>query len=153
MTVIFAPEKFDPIMIEGRALLERHRVEVAHFQDLMTLNVDDDIYRLLEAKDKLLIIGARDDGKLVGYISIFINTHPHYKHLLFANEDVMFVVPEHRDSSTGILLLKHAEKAMRGRGCHFFTVRTKVDHDHSLIFKRLGFTPIDHVFIKRLDGK
>lgn len=153
MSVIFAPEKFDSIMIEGRPLLERHRVEVAVFPDLMTLNVDDNLYRSLEAKNQLIIIGARDDGKLVGYISIFISNHPHYKHLLHAAEDVMFVVPEHRDSATGLLLLKHAVKAMRERGCHIMTLRTKVEHDHGLIFKRIGFSPCDSVWLARLDGK
>jgi len=152
MSVVFAREKYDQIIGEGLPLLERHRLEVAKFPDLMKLEIDADMYRLLEGKDRLYIASARENGELIGYFSIFVNNHHHYKRLLVATEDVIYVRPDHRDPFTGILLLRFGEQAMRTRGCHVIIGRTKVEHDHGRIYQRLGYHPMDTVWIKRLDG-
>ncbi|MDE2098056.1 MAG: GNAT family N-acetyltransferase [Patescibacteria group bacterium] len=150
--IAFKQETYDEIIGDGLPLLKAHAAEVAHYPDLMTLDIDDVLYRAMEAKGRLFIASARDDRKLVGYISIFVAHHPHYRGVLHAAEDVHFVHPDHRDPHTAIGLLRFAEKAMRDRGVHVITLRTKVKHDHGRIFERMGFEAMDTVWIKRLDG-
>lgn len=149
--ITFQKEKYDQIIEEGIPLLERHRDEIAEFPEIMVLDVDHDLYRALEGKEQLFIETVRQDNKLVGYMSVFLHRHPHYKQMVHAAEDVHFVQPENRDAFTGIMLIKHAEKAMRERKAHLMTLRTKWKHNHGRIFERLGYRPLDVVWGKQLD--
>lgn len=151
MTVYFHTEKFDECIGEGRALLEKNCGEIYGTDDGLTFNMDDALYRAIEAKGKLSILTARDDGKLVGYSSMLISNHGHFKHLVAGVDDVHFLDPAYRNGMTGVRLIRQMESTMRERGCHFMTVRTNSQHNHGAIFERLGFRDFERVWFKRLD--
>jgi len=53
-------------------------------------------------------VTARDGDKLVGYFLWFLVSHPHYKHVVVAEEDLHFLPLEYRRGLTGYNLMKAA---------------------------------------------
>jgi GNAT superfamily N-acetyltransferase len=150
--VIFAVERFDDVYDEARELLDMHWSEVAPYKDMLTLNPNVEAYKKAEAQGLIVIITARMDFELIGYIVMIIHPHMHYQHVLTATDDIHFLHPDHRKGTTGWRLLRAAENEMRARGVRLMTLRTKVEHDHGKIFEHLGFHAQDVVYTKRLDG-
>ena len=147
----FALEKLAPFLPEAISLLRLHYDEVAPYKILFVLNLDVEAYAKMEAMGILHILTARIDGKLVGYISLIVKEHIHYRDTLMATDDVHFVHPDYRKGSLGIKLIRVAEQKMKEMGVKVMALRTKVKSNHGLIFERLGFEPMDVVYLKRLD--
>lgn len=147
----YGKEKLAECYAEGVELLHLHWQEIAPYQDLLTLNPDMDIYRTAEEKGTLHIITARDNGKLVGYIILMVHRHLHYKHVLIATDDIHFLHPDYRQGGAGVRLFMSAEKEMRKLGVKILVMRTKANHDHGVLFERLGYSALDRTFSKRLD--
>jgi GNAT superfamily N-acetyltransferase len=61
---------------------------------------------------KIVLITAKDDGILVGYIVFCVNTHIRYKSTLYASEDLYYVVPSHRRQGIAKRLFEVAEKTL-----------------------------------------
>jgi GNAT superfamily N-acetyltransferase len=142
----FAVEPFRPTFEEARPLLELHWQEIAKNKALMILNPDVEKYeRIAEA---LLLVAARCGGKLVGYFLWILVTHPHYKHVSVAEEDLHFLLPEYRRGLAGYLMVKAACEAAIARGAQLLIMREKVGHEHPAMMKRLGFAPTDIVYTR-----
>lgn len=121
-------------------LLERHWREVALYQKEVALAPDLDRYRYLEKIGKLVVLAARDEGRLVGYSVFLLNNHLHYKTCLVASNDVIFLEKEHRSSSSvGIRLVKESERVLVGLRVNRLTWHIKPGNDWSAILKRLGY--------------
>jgi GNAT superfamily N-acetyltransferase len=142
--VVFAVEKLADVYNEARPLLPLHWQEIARNKGLLTLNPDLDAYT--NGAEKLLLITARFDRRLIGYFLWVTAPHPHYKHVLTAQEDLHFLLPEYRRGLTGYNLLKAARDAAVAKGAKLLAVREKVGHEHPALWKRLGFAPTDIVY-------
>jgi hypothetical protein len=88
--VHFAVEHFADVWPEAEPLTRGHWEEIAKDKGLLTLNPDLDKYRSLDAGGHLLVLTARADGELIGYFVWIVIAHPHYKHVLVAEEDLHF---------------------------------------------------------------
>jgi GNAT superfamily N-acetyltransferase len=144
--VEFAVEPFRETFDEARPLLELHWDEIAKNKKLMTLNPDVKKYEgIVEA---LLLVTARAGGRLIGYFLWILVTHPHYKHVSVAEEDLHYLLPEYRRGLTGYLFMKAACNAALARGAQLLTMREKIGHEHPAIMKRLGFSPTDMVYTR-----
>lgn len=135
---------------EAQPLFVRHREEIAKVKDLMVLDVDKKFYLKVTEDKYYRVVAARDMGRMVGYFAWLIYRHPHYA-LLCAQEDVHYLLPEHRMGLNGYLLMREAKEMLRPLGVRYFTMREKVGHEHPAIMKRLGLTPEDVVYSGRLD--
>ncbi len=149
--VEFAVEKFSDTVVEASELLRLHYAEIAPYQDLFKLNPDIATYMKLQATGILYIVTARSAGKLVGYVSLIVKEHVHYKDVLMATDDIHFLHPDWRKGGTGLRMLKFAEQKMREMGVKVMALRTKVASNHGVLFERLGYEPMDVVYLKRLD--
>ena len=149
--VAFALEKFSDIVVEATELLRLHYDEVAPLKDLFKLNLDVQTYLKLQAAGILHIVTARLNGRLIGYVSLIIKEHIHYKDVLMATDDVHFLHPDFRKGGTGLRMLRFAEQKMREKGVKVMALRTKVASNHGVLFERLGFAATDVVYLKRLD--
>ncbi len=149
---VFSVEKFSAAYPEAKELLVMHWDEIAPYKDVLTINPDLQMYATLEDAGKLCVITARQMGKLIGYIVMMLHAHHHYSHVLAATEDLHFLHPDYRKGSLGLRLLAAAETEMKRRGAQIMMLRTKVSHDHGLLFERLGFAPQDIVYSKRIGG-
>jgi hypothetical protein len=90
----------------------------------------------------------KSDGQLVGYFLWFLIRHPHYAHVSVAEEDLHFLLWEHRRGLAGYKFVKAACQAAFDHGAELLVLREKVGHEHTAIMKRLGFVPTDIVYTR-----
>ena len=152
LPVSFAVEKFSDVYPAALDLLKLHYAEIAPMKDLFRLNPDLITYRKLELMGILYIITARDDGRLVGYVSLIVKEHLHYKDVLMATDDIHFLHPDYRHGRVGIEMLLFAEKQMKTLGVKVMALRAKKASGHDPLYERLlGYEAMDVVYLKRLD--
>ena len=93
-----------------KPLIAKHWELVALNQGSIKLNPDWQQYAKLDAAGILRVFTARESGELVGYCVLVVSRSMHYQDHIFANNDVTFVLPDHRAGATGHQLLKYAEE-------------------------------------------
>lgn len=141
--LVFAPESWPEFWRDSQDALKVHWQEIAKDKDLMRLNVNETYYSEAYATGHLLVVTARDRGRLAGYTLWTLHEHPHYQHVICAQDDVHFLLPEYRRGMNGYLLLKNAMRIAKLRGAHYCYVREKDGHEHPAMIKRLGLTKLD----------
>jgi hypothetical protein len=135
---------------DAKFLFPLHWKELALNHAHIELDCDVEGYSNLEKLGRLLILSARSDGKLVGYITCFLMHHLHYKSSgLMALTDMYFVLPEFRHG-TGVCLFLEWERILRERKVIQAITSCKVHQDHSKLFSKLGWTHSDNTFVKVL---
>lgn len=145
-SVTYQVETVKTIQDEGLALLDRHYDEIAQFKEVQKLDPDWDFYYRVEAQDKLWVLTARSGGCLIGYTVMMLSSDPHYRKLMRATEDIHFLLPEYRKGLTGYRMLAKTKQAMKEKGAHTATFRTKANANHGLLFERLGGVLHDLVY-------
>ena len=134
-------------------ILKEHWEEVAVNKDTIKLNPDFEVYKTLEGVGKLGLFTARVDGKLIGYFVVIADYNPHYKDHLFAANDVIYLVPEHRGSMVGSELMMYAENKLKEVGVDVLVVNTKTHVPFDSVLTRLGYTHIENTYSKFIGGK
>lgn len=82
----------------------------------------------------------RHSGKPVGYANMYVTSDMHNGETI-AQEDVLFVVPEHRNGAWK-LLYKHGMEVLRQRGCKRLSVSALTDLRVAKLWKRMGFKEV-----------
>lgn len=150
MSYSFTVEDWTPALkVELQPLLEEHYEELATDKVRMKLAPRWEIYRAAYDTDTFFPLIARKSGQLVGYHGIFVHPHLHYRDLVVAESDVLWVRPDLRNGPlTGRLLLRSAELA-RQKGAQVFVWRTKpVRELEKVLAKR--FKAQDHTYLQTL---
>jgi hypothetical protein len=153
VSITFQEEPFAQAYGDAAPSLEKHYEEIA--EDKETIGkVDPDlaVYEALEANGRLRVLTARDGGKLVGYYVAILAPSLHYKSILCATEDMYYLDPDYRKGTAGIRLFVEAEKMIRAAKVVLTIAKTKVAHDHGILFQRLGYRPFERVYMKVLEG-
>ena len=148
----FQREAVNGLWQEVVPLLESHWREIAHYPDIK-LNPDIEAYNTLESKGLLRCYTARVNGVLVGYAVYVVRGNPHYLDSLQAVQDVLFVLPEYRQSRIGIRLIKFSDEQLAGEGVQVVMQHVKVAHDFGPLLERLGYEKVEYIFSKRLDRR
>ena len=81
-------------------------------------------------------IAALDNGRPIGFVSVFLSIHQHTSELTATN-DSLFVLSEYRNTSVGGQLIVRAEREARQRGAKLF------------LWQVVDGTPIDSAFAAR----
>lgn len=158
MTVI-TKELFTAILPELLPLFEMHYHETGLYRQLgnrLAPVPDVARYAMAERHGVLLVLTARDNGKLIGYYIGAIHPAPHYADTLSGFTDLPYVRPEYRHRGIGIRLFIEAEKEMRRRGVKLWQASAKNDSgtfrsmDRAL--RHIGFSPTDTIYYKWLGG-
>ena len=147
----FQTEDFAPFYEEAKPLIRMHWEEVAPHKDLCWLNPNLVFYYQAADKGILHIVTARDGKKLVGYVWMMLHPHVHYQHAALAREDIHFLHPDYRKGMNGINLFKATERIMKAKGAKIMVLGCKVEHDHGVLFERMGYSALDVTYSKRLD--
>lgn len=121
----FAVELLDDIFPEMADLFTQHYEEIAGHKDKIKLAPDMFRYTEMEKLGKLLICTIREQGRLIGYSLYFVDTHIHYKHTLFAMNDILFLLPEYRKDGLALKLLAYCEVQMRRLGVDIAGIHMK----------------------------
>ncbi len=152
-------------------MIKLHYKEIARHQDI-PLDPDWDKYRALEEADVLrcytVIAGEHDPNDdthdirvaalnderihpLIGYTFFIIGSNMHYQGSRQAVEDVLYLHPDHRGTSTGIRLIKYSDEQLKEDGCQLEHRHVKSDHNHGVLLERLGYDLVDLIYQRRLD--
>lgn len=111
MTAVLAWEPLSALLDDGLAgLVMAHHAEVGVFKKEMPLDVDWEGYRKQEHLGFLRVLSARVEGRLIGYNAFLVMPgHLHYKTTPHAMSDAIYVMPDHRRSGAGPMLIAKAE--------------------------------------------
>ncbi len=150
--MIFQVERWGTFYPDGKDIFPQHHRELALYPNQIPLSIDEAKYEVLDKADILLILTARDEGKLVGYALWFLMPHPHYSASgPMALQDMYYVLPEYRNG-TGARLLRLSEAEYRKRGCIKAIASCKAHQDHRKLFELMGWELSDYTMVKLLKG-
>lgn len=151
MTLHFDVEPLKAVQPEMLALTPRHWNEIRD-RNTPALDVNWAWFASLEESRNLLIVTARNNGELVGYMLFVVAPLPHYRGHLCAHDDAHYLVPEFRKGWNGVRFIRAAEKALKERGVTrvSFHHKNRSDINRGAVFKRLGYDPIETIWSKRL---
>jgi hypothetical protein len=135
----FASELLCEVVQEVQPLLQMHWEELTRNKEIAKLAPMWEEYAALEQMGRFVVFTARDDGKLVGYNAFFINKHIHYAGMTLAQNDVFFLVPDHRRGTAALRFLRYCEDQLRELGAMKLTYHCKTVNNFAPILHRLGF--------------
>lgn len=124
-------------------LCGQHWKEIAGNQDCIPLDPNWETYATLADAGKVKLLTVRDDGRLVGYMIVFIWGHLHYKSTLHAAEDIYFLLPEYRRGMLGVRMFKTMLVELKRIGV------VKAHFSHKVWFEGGGVGKV----LQRLGGK
>ena len=139
---------YDNFWAEGKELIEAHWNEVGTHRDILTLNPQHEVYRILENQNQLEILTARHEGKMVGYFFLLFTNHPRDVTKILAHDDIIYIKPEFRKEWAGYKFLQFALERAIARGATIAAFTEKADRNGYL--KRLGFSPKETIYTKVL---
>lgn len=131
-------------------LFKPHWEEVAKNKELMVLKGDNETYKKLEAAGCLASLFAYAGNEIVGYSVNIISNHLHYVDLKFAQNDILFVLPEYRNSPLGTRLIRKTEELCRSKGALILNWHAKDKTTLFQILPRMGYDIHETIFSKKL---
>jgi hypothetical protein len=149
----FQVERFGAIARELPPLFERHYREIARDQDQIPLDPDWDRYFQLDLTGWLVVTTARAGKDLVGYIFNLAGGHLHYRSTPHAAIEMFWLDPAYRGGSFALKWFRANETTLKKIGVKKIAVATKNGYKGGrvgLIFKRLGYLPIETTWAKVL---
>lgn len=133
----YAKECLCDVINEVEPLLHLHYEELTLNKDLVKLDPDWDRYAAMEHAGGFHVFTARDDGRLIGYSAFFLISHIHYRGLIVAQNDVLYLHPDMRNGMPGIRLIKHSHEGMKALGAHKIIWHCKHSNNLKQILLRL----------------
>lgn len=151
--ITYQQESIQVIFDEGTELLKVHYKELARNRDRIKLNPDIDRYLAMEEADILVVVTARDGGKLIGYAVFAVTPALHYQDHLYAINDVLFLSHDYRGNNVGLDLLEIAEGILYKRGVSVIFIASKLNTKLSGILPRIGYTHVENNHSKYIGKK
>ncbi len=139
-------DKADALM----PLLQAHRDELATARHLMEVAPHLEAYRALEQNGALLALVAYRGDEIAGYSINFTGPHLHYSGLRYAQNDVLYVKPEHRGGRLGVRLMRETERLARERGARMMMWHAKPGTALEQMLPRMRYGVQDIVYSKEV---
>jgi len=130
----------------NEALGREHYEEIALNKQLMRYAPDIDRFKRLEELGVLCNLGVFNDDELIGYSVNIITPHLHYKDLLCAHNDMIFIAQAHRHGSLGVKLIKATREALKARGVRMILWHAKENTPLAQLLPRMGCKVQDILF-------
>lgn len=152
----FAVEPLSPDLFdETLPLLMAHWEEIAHFKDI-PLKPDQAAYEAIAAAGNLRVYTVRESGpiaRLIGYAVFFLRRNMHYSTSLQAVQDILYLDPSARGKLVGLRFIKYCDEELRKEGVQvaMHHVKVKPGLDFGPMLERIGYEPVDRIFVRRLD--
>lgn len=146
----FQQESLAQAWPDVQRLLEMHYEELTFGKERIKLAPDAGKYEALERDGGLLIYTARDDEKLIAYSAFFLVFHAHYRHNLFAMNDVFYLDPERRDDVwLGYRFLRFIDKQLTAvPEIDAIKWHVKVNREFGPMLSRLGYAAEEVIWSK-----
>jgi len=132
-------------------LLPEHMAEMNYFQRTGA-KFDPDYAAYIRGQDAgyFVLVTAKDEGILVGYIVFAVSTHIRYRSTLVAQEDLYYVVPDYRRQGIAKRLFEEAEKVLQKKGVDYIFATTKTYLDRSGLLEQSGYECFEKKFAKKI---
>jgi predicted GNAT superfamily acetyltransferase len=132
------------------ALFQDHWDEVALNKQVMALKPDMPRYQAMNEQGALVVLGAWDDERLVGYSVNFVMQHLHYADLRICSNDLLFVSQAVRKGRVGLRLIRATEAAAKDAGARLMLWHGKPNTALVEIMPALGYGVQDVIFSKEV---
>ena len=136
----------DEMLANASELFSEHWEEIALNKQVMVLKPDEGKYRAAEANGMLLILGAFEGDRIVGYSVSVVTNHPHYADLITCSNDLLFVTEDKRSGRLGLQLIRKTEEAAKERGARLMLWHAKTGTPLEKMMPRLGYGVQDIIF-------
>lgn len=147
----FAVEKFADVIDQMKPLLDQHWAEIAVYPDI-PLEPNYDFYKQADLVGLLRIYTVRQNGDIIGYSVFCVRPHVHYKNHSWAQNDVIWLHPDHRQQGIAQGLVRFWEDDLRLQGVSVVHVNAKTQHPAlSFLLKSCGYNAVEVGFEKRLN--
>lgn len=145
----FTVEPFHAWRVEAEPLFQAHWREIARHRERVALDPDWARYRRLEDAGTLLAVTARHGWRLVGYETFLVSPHLHYRQIIVAGQDMVYLAPEHRAGGFAYCaLLRFCDAELVKRGVNIVIRRDKAAHALDAVYRR-----VDHSLVERVHEK
>jgi GNAT superfamily N-acetyltransferase len=140
--------------IEGyelvKHLLPAHFDEIARFKEISVIKPDLARYANADKDNRFIGLIAMIGVEIVGYSANFLTHNLHYMDLTICQNDVLYVVPEHRASRVGLSLIRQTIRCAQERGLKLMVWHAKTDTALNQLLPRLGYEVLDVIWAKRI---
>lgn len=146
-------ESIGPFFIEGAdSILHEHYDRTDTKIDIPPVNYNWLHYKAVEDTGMLLCLGAREEGKMLGFAMYYVMKHPHHVDALWAACDGLCVSVDGRGKGVGRKLLEFAEQEFRQMGVTRMIQMGRSWYKGETLYEKMGFTMTEQVFYKDLTG-
>lgn len=129
-----------------------HWLETEKHRHGLALDPDYDAMLADERAGRLIQFTARKDGAIAAHLRLYLRQSRHSQ-TLFAEEDTLYVVPEHRGGFLVMHLMRFAEQAVRAVGAQEVRANSKLVNRADVLMKRMGYAPVAIQFVKVFGGQ
>lgn len=136
-----------PVLEELHELHRQHWQETERHRHGLPLRPNYHYMLQRDLEGTLLQFVVRKDGQIVGHLRMYVGMSLH-SGTKFAEEDTLFVAPEHRTAMLGLKLLRYAEKCLLSIGVREIRADSKLINKADVLMRRLGYTPVATKFVK-----
>jgi hypothetical protein len=147
----FALEAWPDVVGEMKLLFPGHWLEIGVDRGAIPMDMDFEMYEKYHEIGYLKITTVRADGKLVGYCMSLVCTHLHYRTTTFSLGDLYYIDPKYRDGAAGLRMFIEHEKNVRPFGVKKMTTITKLHHNRSAMFEKLGWKAQEITYTKVIE--
>ena len=141
----------DELIAEHMTLIQDHYQEIARKDLYPKLDPDWEFYKMAQNNGVFKVFTLRlvETNRLVGYWWFFIRNNPHYKYIVSAADDIIFVEKQYRGKDVKVFMEKCIE-FLKAIGVETVVIHCKVAFDLEPLYTSLGFEPFEKNFIRRL---
>lgn len=143
------PERCAAVLPELAKLHLAHWQETEHYRHGLEFNPDYEGGLMREACGEYLLLTMRHEGALVGNFGMAFSRSAHTQTLL-AQEDTVFISPEHRKGRNFLRLMQYGEYAARHFGARELRLTTKLTNRVADMLPRMGYEHVAQQFVKFL---
>jgi GNAT superfamily N-acetyltransferase len=152
MFVSFALESWDQFYADAKPLIEKHFEEAALVD--LELGLDEEFFQSMFSRGSLMIMTARDDGKLVGYLLLSLVSHPISKSIMQLMEYAFYLTPEYRKGWTAAKMIRATEQIARVKNAGRVVFAELVREGYTgpgKLYERLGYKLSSRYYSKSLE--
>jgi GNAT superfamily N-acetyltransferase len=130
------------------AILAEYFAATAAKVGIPALDMDWDFYAEAAQQGKFILITARENEELVGFVTYYVNNHPHHKTVMYAACDILAVKMAHRGKGIGTQLVKAAEPLLKMFYVKRIVHASRTVYDVEPLFPKLGYSLVERSYMK-----
>lgn len=146
--ILFASESIADTWPEGKELILANHRETGALMPA-EFNPDPERYFLLEKAGLMRLFTVRANEQLVGYAVFSVTMNLKYTGTLWANEEVLYVAPEHR-GRTAVRFIRWTDNELKAADVDFILRDVTPRSGHARTLERMGYTEATRKFLRRL---